>query len=99
MAASKGAVLCANISVVADQAAITWGGGRTALVLLAATYPTTANLQVLGPDSLTWISLNGTTYSANQVTAYDLPAGQYRMHLTGGSVSGMYASLVSIPYV
>ena len=98
MAATRGVVLCSNISAVADQAAVTWSGGRAALVLIATTYPTTANLQCLGPDSTTWININGTTYSANQVTAYDLPAGQYRMHLASGTVAGMYASLVSVPY-
>lgn len=90
--------LCANISVVADQPKVTWQGGRSILSIFAATFPSTCQLQMLGKDSSTWIAVNSSSFSANQVISYDLPAGQYRIHMTGGSVSGLYADLVTVPY-
>lgn len=96
--AAKGVVLTSNNSTSAATSAVDWPGGRAVLVLMATTFPATCALQMLGPDGSTWISINGTAYSANQVTAYDLPAGQYRMNLSG-TISKLYASLVSVPYV
>jgi hypothetical protein len=94
---AKGIVLASNVAVVADQPAQFWGGGRAAIILDASTYPTTCNLQCQGPGG-SWININATTYSANQVTAYDLPAGNYRIHMASGTVAAFYASLVSVPY-
>lgn len=96
--ATRGIVLATNPGSVADQASVVWQGGRACLVLIASTYPTNCFLQCLGPDNSTWVSINGTTFSANQVTPYDLPAGEYRMHLASGSISNLYANLVSVPY-
>ena len=93
-----GVALAANISVVADQARVFWKGGRTALAIFATTFPSTCQLQMLGKDSATWLAVNSSTYSGNQIISYDLPAGSYRIHMTGGSVSGLYADLVAIPY-
>lgn len=90
--------LAANVAVVANQAAVEWHGGRAALVIIATTYPTNCFLQVLASDGVTWISINGTTYSANQVTSYDIPAGQVRLAMSTGTVAGLYAKLVSVPY-
>ncbi len=98
MAAAKGIILATNVSVVANQPAMTWQGGRCSLVLIAGTYPTACTLQLLGPDNATWIAINSSTYNANQVTPYDLPAGQYRLALSGGTVAGLYANLVGVPY-
>lgn len=74
-------------------------GGRHSLVVIAAPYSSLVSFQLLGPDNVTWITLNGSTISANGATAYDLPSGQYRM-LSGGAGSsvGLYAALVSVPY-
>lgn len=69
-----------------------------AIIISATVYPATCKLQVLGPDDATYIDINATAYSANQVTAYDLPSGQYRLNLAGGTVAALYAKLVSIPY-
>jgi len=91
--------LAANVSGATTTTPVTVdAAGRYVLVLLAGTYDgTTGFLQVLGPDASTWISLNATKYSANQVTSYDLPSGQYRMSL-GSSTAGLYATLVRCPY-
>ena len=99
MAATRSVTLAKNAVATADQNAVTWVGGRCVLVLIATAFPTTCKLQMLGQDGQTWVDINGTTYSANQVTPYDLPAGQYRMHLSGGTTTGLYADLVSVPYI
>lgn len=95
--AARGVVLCANVDAAVDTTPVQWQGGRTAIVIEAAAYGTTVKLQIMGPNG-TYIDINATTYSANQVTAYDLPAGTYRMHITGGTTTDLYANLVSIPY-
>ncbi len=95
------AILCGS-SLVGSTAAATsgvnWQGGRTALVLTASVYSSGVYLQCLGPDGVTWISINGTTYSANQVTEYALPRGQYKMINTNSTSINIFATLASIPY-
>lgn len=95
--ASRAVVLCENVDAAVDSTPVAWQGGRSVIVIEAAAYGTTVKLQCQGPNGA-WIDINGTTYSANQVTAYDLPAGQYRMHITGGTTTDLYARLVSVPY-
>lgn len=95
---SKAIVLCANISVVGDQAYVTWQGGRAAVVVDATTAPTTMDLQLQGPNG-TAIKMNSSTLAANTCTMIDCPAGQYRIHMTGGTAAAVYVSLVSVPYV
>jgi hypothetical protein len=97
--ATKGIVLASNASGAAATTGVVWSGGRAALVIVATAYPSTCKLQCLGPDNTTYIDVNAAAYTANQVTAYDLPAGTYRMNLSGGTVAALYANLVSIPYV
>ena len=94
----RGIALAKNISVVAAQPQVTWQGGRSILSIFATTFPSTCQLQYLGKDSSTWIAVNSSSFSANQLISYDLPAGQYRINMSGGSVSGLYADLVTIPY-
>lgn len=99
--AVRGQKLCPdNTAVVADQADVQWQGGRTAFVIVASTYPTTCKLQMKMPDGSTYVDVNGTTVSANALPVlYDLAAGIYRLHLASGTVAGMYASMVSVPYL
>lgn len=94
---SQAYVLAANVDAAVDTSPVSIDGGRYVLVLEAAAYGTTINLQVKGPNG-TFINMNATTYSANQVTAYDLPAGQVRMHITGGTTTDLYATLCRVPY-
>lgn len=98
--ARGGTTLCVNISSAtpADQPPITWVGGRTSLVIVAQTYPSTCNLQLRGQDGTSWMNVNDSSIGANSFDTYDLPAGEYRMNLAGGTVDGLYASLVAIPY-
>lgn len=99
MAATRAVVLCANISVVADQPWVTWYGGRAAVVVDATTVPTTLDLQLQGPNASAIKINTSATLAANTCTMFDLPAGQYRMHMTGGTAAAVFATLVSVPYV
>lgn len=96
MGQGVGYILAANVDAAVDTTPVAIVGGKYALVLEAAAYGTTINLQTQGANG-TWININATTYSANQVTIYDLPAGQYRMHITGGTTTDLYANLVRVP--
>lgn len=93
---TQGVVLLKNAT--ATGSFVTWSGGRTALVIVASAYGTTVNLSLLGPDGTSEIAINSATIAANSATPYDLPAGQYRIKITGGTTTAMYANLVSIPY-
>lgn len=98
MAQASGYILASNVNASADQAAQVITAGRYVLCLVASAYGTTVKLQVMGPDAATWIDINGTTYSVNQVIAYDLPSGLVRMHIASGTTTALYASLVRVPY-
>lgn len=74
-----------------------WVGGRSAIVLSASQYGGGVFLQTQSQTGR-WVPVNGTTYSADQVTAYDLPAGQYRMISNAGSSVALSATLVTVPY-
>jgi hypothetical protein len=76
---------------------VTWNGGRGAIVIVASQYATGLFLAMQAPDG-SWININGTTYSANQVTAYDLPAGQYRLVSQAGSSVALSARLCPVYY-
>lgn len=91
--------LVVNGVAVADSAAKTWpGGGRAVLICAASSYPTTCQLQVLAPDGTTWCNV-GSNITANGISSeFAAPAGQYRMHNTGGTETALYVSMVRIPY-
>lgn len=95
--ATRGITLATNISSVADQPAQTWFGGRAVLVIEATTYPTTVGLQAQSLSGK-WVPVNTSNITADGVYAFDVPAGQVRLHLTGGTASAIYAALVSVPY-
>lgn len=73
-----------------------WNGGRGTLVINAAQYGALVQLQIQNYTG-TWVPMNGTTLSADQATAYDVPPGQVRM-FSSGSSAGMVATLSEIPY-
>lgn len=96
MASAK---LIFNSSAIGSTAggSVGWVGGRSALVLSANQYGGGVFLQAQNQNG-TWVAVNGTTYSADQVTAYDLPAGQFRMISNAGSSINLCATLTTIPY-
>lgn len=72
-----------------------FAGGRAALVIMG-TLATTTKLQMLGPDGSTAIDVSTPTTAG--VTALDLPAGSYRINLSGGTPSGIYARICPVNY-
>ena len=74
-----------------------WGGGRGTLVLSGTNFGASMFLSTQSGDG-TWVNVNGTTYSANQITAYDLPPGPYRMVSGSGTTAAISAILVPISY-
>lgn len=93
------AVVLVNGNMVGSSAGAQVGfvGGRSTLILSADIFGAGMYLQVLNQNG-TWVAVNGTNYSANQVTGYDLPAGQYRMINNTSSSINVCATLVTIPY-
>jgi len=96
--AAKGITIF-NSSLIGSSAgsAAFWSGGRAAFVVNAASYGPGLFLQFQGPSSA-WININAVTYSADQVTTYDLPAGQYRVVNNSGNTVGMVAVISSVIY-
>ena len=87
--------IASNVS--ATTSGVLLKGGRCVLAISASSYGTTVQLQMLHIDG-TWVSLNQTTFSQNQVTPFDLPSGQYRIYINGGTTTALYATLSNIPY-
>lgn len=76
---------------------LTYDGGRSVIVIAANQYGGGVFLQTQAANGK-WISINGTTYSADQVTSYDLPDGQFRMISNTGSSINLVATIVPIYY-
>lgn len=76
-----------------------WPGGRTALVINAAQYGASVQLQYnqATVNSSTWVTVNSATIAADAVTEFPVPPGQVRM-FSSGSSAGMNAILVRMPY-
>lgn len=77
--------------------ALVWDGGRGAIHITANQYGGGVFLQSQGPNGR-WVSINGTTFSADQVTEYALPAGQVRLISNQGSSINVSAKLLPITY-
>lgn len=94
------AQIFANSSFVGSStgSAFQWQGGRSVLSIVATVYGGGVFLQALGPDGITWINVNASTYSANQITEYALPRGIYKIVSNQSSSIGVFATLVSMPY-
>lgn len=95
------AVLASNVSSVANQTGMEFIGGKAVVVVEATTYPTSLSLQTQGPSGK-WVNCNslaGTSaITADGIVVYDLPRGQYRAAMSGGTVAALYMVLTRIPY-
>lgn len=91
----KGASLLSNISATGSGDWVYFEGGRAVLVIFG-TLATTNALQYQGKDGSTAVAV--ASPSAAGMTALDLPQGYYRMTLTGGSPSGVYADIAAVAY-
>lgn len=98
MAAVHGVSIASNVSAAGTYGPVSFTGGRAAMVASASTtFPTSIQLQLLGPDGSTWINM-GSTLTAAGVSVQDLPAGQYKAVVVG-TTSGLSVVITSIPYV
>ena len=80
----------------ATSAAKNWPGGRGSLVVSGVFGGTTVQLQGLGPDGATWVAVGSALTSAGQVL-FEMPPGQIRALVTGGTPSGLYAQAARVP--
>lgn len=94
--ARSAANLLTAVSAVADGSSVEFEGGRAVLITEATAYPTTCQLQTLSRSGK-WVAV-GSNITADGTVALDLPRGQYRMHLTGGTATALYATLVPVSY-
>lgn len=70
-------------------------GGKSTLLIMG-TLATTTKLQVKGQDGSTAVDV--ATLTVAGITTYDLPQGEYRISLSGGSPAGIYADLYQMLY-
>jgi len=96
MAAKKAIELLNNISATGAGSWQRYQGGVSVLVVFGTTFPTTATLEYKGKDGSTAIVIN--TPTANSVVELNLPQGEYRFNLVGGSPAAFYADLSAIDY-
>jgi len=92
----KGVALLSDKDDLTEEAGIKYEGGESAIVVIAASFPSTLQLQLLGPDSTTWIDV-GSNLTANGVTIITLTEGTYRMFLNGGTATDVFVNLDQIP--
>jgi hypothetical protein len=88
------AQLFSNIS--ASTAAFTLHGGYYLISAIATFGGGSVELQALGPDQSTWLSLpTALKITANGTIAGYLPPGQYRFTVT--TATAVYASVAGVP--
>ena len=98
MATNNKAVVIANSTALGafTGSSIFWGGGPGVLVINAAQYGASVQLQMQNYNG-TWIAMNTVTISTDSIVEYKAPAGQMRIVSTGSS-AGLTANFVDIPY-
>lgn len=84
------------INGTSTSQALSYVGGRTAVVASATTFAGSTSLQVLGLDGSSWISV--ASFSNNVVLPLDLPAGYYRALINGTSALGVSVGLCTVDY-
>lgn len=81
----------------ATGSAAIWPGGRGTFLVAGTFGGTTVTLQVLGPDGSTWLAVGTyTTMAAAGGGNFDLPQGQIRANVSGGTPSGLYALVATV---
>jgi len=93
MGHARGVILLNNKdSVVTSGDEFNWEGGRSVVTVSATVFPTICQLQL---KFVTGNFINvGPNFTANAVSdGLDLPAGTYRMHVSGGTATDVYATL------
>jgi len=96
MAQSERLDLLSNASATgsAKQSTVS---GRFIFSIVGTFNGATAQLQMLGPDEATYIDLANGSFTAAGAASIDVPrGGQFRVSISGGPPSGMYANLVRV---
>ena len=73
-----------------------WPGGRGSVILTGTIGGATINFQFLGPDGSTWVTIGSAIAAAGQ-SLFELPPGQIRISISGGTPSALYAQAARIP--
>lgn len=91
---SQAYTLASAVAAAADQPSVfVLQGGRFAAIF-SGTLATTNVIQVKARDG-SWVTVQTVTAAGLQAVLY-LPAGEYRLHLTGGSPASLNADLYSV---
>lgn len=81
-------------NVSTDQGPFRLNGGKYGIATIASSYGTSVNLQLLGPDGSTYITV--LALIADGLQTVDIPPGTYKIGMSGVP-SGVYISVTSIP--
>lgn len=74
-----------------------WAGGKGVLSVVGTFGGATLQLEMLGPNGTTPIAIPTASFTANGAIVVELPPSRLRMTVTGGTPSGLFASLQAIP--
>lgn len=86
-------VLLSNESATGSQK-VSQLGGRYVFRIDGTFGGTTAQLEMLSPDGSSWLALSGASFTAEGTCTVEVPqGGTYRVSLTGGTPSAMYATM------
>ena len=90
MANSYSVDLLSNASATGN--AVQWSGGKGTISAVGTFSGATVALQYLGPDGTTWLNA-GTdcTLTANGGGNFELPPGQIRASVSGGTPSALFS--------
>lgn len=73
-----------------------WPGGKGTYCVVGTFSGATVALEYLGPDGTTWVSVGAEAeLTAAGMVTVEFASGQVRAAVTGGSPSGLYATLVA----
>lgn len=83
-----------NVAATGEQKQ--FAGGKAQVCVIGTFGGASLQLQMMGPNGSTWVAV-GSAITAAGVATHDLPNGNYRMTVTGGTPSGLYAALARVP--
>lgn len=91
----SGIALIKNGSTTTPGGGVSWMGGKGLWVAVGTFGGSTLNLQFLGPDGQTWVTLN--SLGAPGQVEFDLSVCNIRTQVVGGPPSGIYSYVNRIP--
>lgn len=86
--------LLANSSGTGAGAVVPVGGGTYVVTALGTFGGATLQLELLGPDDVTWMTISGAVLTVPGMFTIALPSeGRVRMNIVGGAATGLYATI------